>query len=58
MEVAASVSEAVLACAELTEVLGCLGDDIVVKLEDNTTFWLSVDRNVELYAAPVSILDY
>jgi hypothetical protein len=31
---------AFLACAESSEVLGSLGDDIVVQLEADPTFWL------------------
>lgn len=50
METTASVTEAVLASAELTEVASGFGDDIVVELEDNATARLGVDSNVELQA--------
>ena len=49
MEGRALVAEAVLASCKLAEIAGGLGDDIVVKLEDDATSRLVVDRNVELY---------
>jgi len=39
MERAALVSEAMLACAKLTKVLGGFGDDVIVEMElDATSF--------------------
>lgn len=45
MEGRALVAEAVLASAELTEVLGGLGDNIVVEFEDDTAalLWKWID---------------
>lgn len=48
MERRALVAEAVLACAELTEVLSGLGNNIVVELEDDAPCGLVVDGDVEL----------
>jgi len=48
MERTPLVSESVLASCELTEVLGRLGDDIVVQLEDDATSGLVVDIDIEL----------
>jgi hypothetical protein len=42
------ITEAVLASAELTEVLGGLWDDIVVELEDDTAGWLVVDGDIKV----------
>lgn len=47
----ARVAEAVLASAELPEVLGRLGHDIVIKLEDDLAGILTVDGDVELVGA-------
>ncbi len=48
MERRARVAEAVLACAELAEVLRGLGDDVVEELEDDAACRLIVDVDIEL----------
>ncbi len=48
MERRARVAEAVFACAELTEVLRGLWDDIVEELEDDAARRLIVDVDIEL----------
>ncbi len=51
MERAPSVSEAVLASSEFTEVTGGLGDHIVVQLEHDATERLLVCGNIKLTSA-------
>lgn len=51
VETRSLVSEPVLAGGKLTEVTGCLGDDVVVELEDDATRGLVVDRDIELCVA-------
>lgn len=48
MERTSSVPESVVASCELTEVLGRLGDDIVVQLEYDATGGLAVNTDIEL----------
>ena len=48
METASFVSESVLAGGELTEVLGSLGNNIIVELEDDATSGLVVDGDIKL----------
>jgi hypothetical protein len=55
VEAAAGVTEAVLASAELTEVLSCLGYYVIVELERDAASRLGVHRDVELRCC-VSIL--
>ena len=55
MEAASSVSEPVLASAELAEVGGSLRDDVVVELEDDTAARVGVDRNVKLQVGTTSV---
>ena len=61
MKAGSLVSKAVLTSAQLTEVTfvvnepdskdltGCLGNNIVIQLEDNATSWLLVDGYVKKY---------
>ena len=49
MEGGSSVAKAVLACAELAEVFGRLGHDVVEELEDDPACRLVVDGDVELF---------
>lgn len=55
MERAAFVSKSVLTGGEFTEVLGSLGNNIVIELEDDTTGGVSVDGNIKLdvYQIPI-----
>lgn len=50
----ALVTEAVLASAELTEVAGGLGDDVVVELEDNTAglLWKAMQVSTLVFQDP------
>ena len=45
----AALAQALLAGAEGAEVLGRLGHDVVVQLEDNTAGRLATDRDIELF---------
>jgi len=47
MERAAFVSKSVLTGGEFTEVLGSLGNNIVIELEDDTTGGGSVDGDIK-----------
>jgi hypothetical protein len=48
VEAAAGVTEAMLASAELTEVLSCLGYHVIVELERDAASRLGVHRDIEL----------
>jgi len=48
VEGGALVTESVLTSGELTEVLCCLGNDVVVEFEDDPASWLLVDGDVEV----------
>ena len=48
VEAGTSVTEAMFASGELTEVFGCLWYDVVVKFEDDPAGWLAVNRDIEL----------
>lgn len=48
VELGAGVTEAVLASAESTEVLGGLGDDVSAQLHDDAANGLLVDGNIEV----------
>jgi hypothetical protein len=48
VETASFVSKSVLAGGELTEVLGSLGNNIIVELEDDATSGLAVDGDIKL----------
>ena len=50
MESASFVSKSVLASREFTEILGGVGDNIVVELEDDPTGLLAVDGDIKLVA--------
>ena len=52
MEGAVRVSEPVLASGELTEVLGSLGNNIVVELEDDAASRPAGDTDIELIYLP------
>lgn len=43
----ASLADALLASAEGPEVLGRLGDDVIVQLKGDAASWLSTDGDVE-----------
>ena len=51
MERLASLADALLARAQGPEVLGRLGDDVIVKLKGDTASWLSTDGDIEEDAA-------
>jgi hypothetical protein len=48
VEFGARVTKAVLAGAELAEILGSFGDNVIIELEDDTTRVLAADLDVEL----------
>jgi hypothetical protein len=48
VEAAAGVPKAMLASAELTEVLSCLGYHVIVELERDAASRLGVHRDIEL----------
>lgn len=55
MELAAGVSESMLAGSQLTEVAGSFRNDIVVELENKATGRLGVYSNIELHPPVVRI---
>lgn len=48
VEAASSIPESVLASGQFTEVASCLGDGLVIELEDDSAAGLRVDGNVKL----------
>lgn len=50
------IADTLLTGAECTEVLGSIWYNIIVKLKDNATRWLVVDRNVEESLLAISVL--
>jgi hypothetical protein len=51
MERTPLVSKPMLPSRQLTEVLGCVGNDVVIQLHNDAAFGLLVDSNVELHFA-------
>jgi len=48
VELGAGVAESMHASAEFTEILGGLGDDVVIKFEDDATLRGTTDRDIEI----------
>jgi hypothetical protein len=48
MERTVLVSKPMLPSRQLPEVLGCVGNNVIIQLHDDATFRLLIDSNVEL----------